>query len=306
MSLADLTVLLQETAQEIFAARTALGERPDDFAAQINLLSLEKRQASLQDQFDEAAATEQVEVLRYRMVTKGVEAPVKSVGDLISSFQRSFSVVYDALATNVRKTRARIGDESAKASTLSFAYAFPGSLGFALTLPRDLTLLETKHNAAMRAIEDICKVATSEDIREFADHYGIASVRSLFQWFDAISKTELDSEIEWKARDGERERFMVQVPDARAIRNLIDSTSEVETTDKHYWGTLIAYDSVRRTFRFAVADRKAIGGRVTDSISDKLIVPERYNATIRVSTISRYSTEEKEEQFELRAIDRAE
>jgi hypothetical protein len=155
----------------------------------------------------------------------------------------------------------------------------------------------------MRAMKEITTVNTSDQIREFADKYGIASVRSLFQWFDAIAKTDIDSEVEWKGRRTQQV-FLVQVPDARAIRNLIDNTSQVEAITKRYWGTLIAYDSVRRTFRFAIADRKAIGGKVSDAIAEQLVVPERYNAVVRVSTTSRYSTEEREEHFELMEIGR--
>jgi len=297
MILADIATLLQDTAVELHRTEQILAKDPNDFVALTNMQSLLKRHADLTEQFEEMAAEDRMEVLYYRLIPKMAEPPIKSLNDLLSSFQQMFSVIFDSIATNTKKTRARIAESSLKASTLRFAYAFPGSVGFAMTLPEELILLNNDYNAALEAIKRIHSISSMEEVKEFAGDYGVAAARILFQWLDAIVRTDIDAEVKWAG--SERNEFLVQVPDARAIRDLIAETSETETTDRNYRGTLLGYDSERRTFRFAIGNRKPIHGMVSEAVSRKLVVPEQYDVRVRVEIISRYSTEEKQEKFEL-------
>ena len=303
MSLADLATLLQDTAASIHHAEQALTDHPMDFATRLNLQSLTKRQTDLQARFEEVAAASQVEILYYRLIPNVAEPPIKAINEVLATFQLAFSIVYDSISRHVKKTRASLSDSSARASTLGFAYSFEGSVGFALTLPREAVLLPTDHDATVKAIRDLTTVRNADDVQKFANDYGTAAVRSIYKWVDAIARNDLDSGVRWASPSAAPEpEFLLQVPDARAIREVLASTSVVEVEDKRYRGTLLGYDSQKRTFRYAIGDRKNVHGTVSKDITQTLRVPAKYDARVRVTTTSRYSTDQKEERFELLEI----
>jgi hypothetical protein len=306
MSLIDVVTLLQDTNAQISEAEKLLLENPTDYYASTVLQNLQKRLEALQTRFNAMAAESQLEVLRYRMLTQPIDASLRAVNELLGSFQQSFTVVYDAIATHTAKKRARVADASVRASTLGFAYSYAGSLGFALTLPREPTLIENDHDSTIAAIRVLTCSHDEAYIKKFADTYGLASVRTLYKWFDAIAKYEVDSEIEWQGPIAEsKSTFLLQVPDARALRDAIARTSDVEYSEKSYRGTLLAYDYQRATFRFSVANKVTIHGSVSGSITDQLVVPDSYIIRVQVATITRYSSDQAEDKFELIGIEPA-
>ena len=302
MSMSDLAVLIQDTSAEIAKTQEFLATDSSDFYALMELETLEQRLATLQSRFNEFAAVERVQVLRYRLLIERASPSVKTVNDLLSTFQQAFTVLHDSIKTNTTKRRARVSEASAHSSAFGFAYSFSGSLGFALTLPADLSLLDNEFSRTLLAVERILSARDQADIKEFAGRFGLGAIRTVYRWIDAIVKSGFDAELEWHP-DGERiEQFLVQIPDAQAVRNLILQTSEVEILEREYRGTLVAYDSIRRTFRFSAGNVAMMHGTVTDSLTEQLTVPAPYSVRVRVSTISRYSSEEKEESFELLAL----
>jgi hypothetical protein len=300
MSLADLVTLIQDTNAKIVETEEVIASNPDDFSSLVNLQSLEKRLNSLQQQFNEAAALNNVEVLRYRLLLKPQDATVRLVNDLLATFQQSFTIIYDAIKSRTAKKRARVSESITRESAFGFAYSFSGSLGFALTLPREMALITDEHHAAIRVIEDLAKANDEAEIKSFAAIYGLGAIRTIYKWFDSIAKNGVDSELKWEEPGKPAgSPFLIQVADAQAVRNLIAQTSDTEYDERTYRGTLVGYDSVRRTFRFSVRNVTMIRGSVSDRITGQLKVPGPCDISVRVATISRYSTEEKEERFEL-------
>jgi hypothetical protein len=302
LSLTDLATLIQDTNAAIIDAERFLAAEPNDIFARLNAQSLQKRLSDLQERFDEAASLSQVEVLRYRLFKQPAEVSLRTVNELLATFQQSFTVVYDSIASNTAKKRARLSENTLRSTNFNFAYSYAGSLGFALTLPREPTLLANDHDEAIQVIRELTQTRDEADVKSFADNYGLASVRTMYKWLDALSKADADAELDWRGSAAESEPFIIQVADARVVRDLIARTSDVEYTERPYRGTLLAYDSQRHTFRFAVGNRRTIHGSVSHAITDPLEVPEEYDVLVRVSTVELYSTEQTEERYELTSI----
>ncbi len=251
------------------------------------------------ERFEELARANQMEVLKYRLIPKSSEPPVRAVTETLASFQKGFAVVLDAIESRNPKKRARLSEAATKASDFGFSYAFAGSIGFTLTLPRDTTLLTTKHDEAIQAVRQLGRVRSRADIQEFANQFGLASVRTLYAWLDCIAFYDIDNVLQWStASDGQSMEFTMQVPDAKAIRDIIAGTSEITNSQERLTGTLLAYASDRKTFRFATA-AGIIHGSVSERITDQLVVPSRYNITVNVEIKSLYSTEATEKSYKL-------
>jgi hypothetical protein len=304
MILSDLAVLIQETVVEIKDAERILAEDSKDFFALSALQALEKRLAVLQTQFDNEAESVQLEVLRYRILANASQATVRTINDLLATFQQAFTITYDALMTATAKKRARASEASISASTLGFAYSFAGSVGFALTLPREMSLLNHEHYNALALIQKLSMTRAESDAKAFANSYGLGTVRTIYKWFDAICKTGVDSELQWRGLNDPRMSFTIQVSDAIMIRNLLSGVHDIEHVERSYRGSLVAYDSVRRTFRFVIRNSMVIHGTVAERISEQLTVPAPYVVKLRVAIISKYSSEEKEEKFEMIDVQR--
>lgn len=304
MSLLDVVTLLQETNAKISETELFLASHPQDIYAQVGLASLQKRLDTLQQRFDEIAVYDQVEVLRYRMLSQPLETPMRAVNDLLGSFQQSFTVVLDAINTRSAKKRARVTDSSMAASDFAFAYTYPGSLGFALTLPKQLSLIQSDYDATIKVIQHLIVSRNDDDIKSFAQTYGVGAVRTLYKWFEAVAKHNVDSEVKWLGSSAaESKVFLLQGADARVLRDIIARTSDTEYSEKQYRGTLLAYDSQRKTFRFSVANKVIVSGTVAQSVISQLVVPEVYDVELKVATITKYSSEQKEERFELVRIE---
>src|SRR5665213_190240 len=100
----------------------------------VNLRSLRNLASRLEAQFLEYAATEKVEVYRYRLLTGQRTPSLAGVGEAWAKLQDLYAEIYKGLTTT--KLAGKVVDSMPQSPQLGFAYSFPGSVGVVVTLPR--------------------------------------------------------------------------------------------------------------------------------------------------------------------------
>jgi hypothetical protein len=151
---------------------------PRDWSLAITAQSLRQRQIDLEREFASLANINLLDVCDYRLVPpESGEYPIVSVAKTLASFQELVTTVFDAFKT-APKLRARFTADIVAASTLNFGYAYPGSLGFVLTMPNDRLLLgESELDRAFEAIFEMAKAQRPAELAAYVARVGVASIR---------------------------------------------------------------------------------------------------------------------------------
>ncbi len=156
----DLRNLLQETSATLERLEREIAKSPRDWGLAITADFLRRRQTDLEGEFAAIANLNLLDVCDYRLIpSDNGDYPIISVTRALASFQELVTTVFDAFKTQP-KVRARFTADVVAASTLSFGYAYPGSLGFVLTMPNERLLLG--ESDLDRAIQTIFEMAKSE------------------------------------------------------------------------------------------------------------------------------------------------
>ena len=176
--LLDLRDRLQETHVAIARVEAAVVQHPDDETLALTIESLRQRHRELDIAFSEAANIEHVDICSYRLIADESDRfSVSAMTTTLSAFQSLVTVVYDALKTGA-KVRARPSAEIVEQSTFDFEYAYPGSLGFVLTMPNERLLIgESDLDQAISWIFKMMKAESTEEVARFARQVGVASIR---------------------------------------------------------------------------------------------------------------------------------
>jgi hypothetical protein len=195
-------------------------------------------------------------------------------------FQKIFTTVYDALERGPKKT-AKNSKEAIDATTLGFAYAFPGSVGVMMTLPNDRFLFEAKLDAAMGKTFDLIRAKEPEELQFLTDLVGVPSVRLVHQWAEENVKAGFGADIVWRRDDTVKREVRVQLPEIAQKAAAIKAMSAKEMVV--VVGELLDVAVSDHTFRMQVRD-KIIQGSFDTVISSQhpVTVPKTYQATMNI------------------------
>jgi hypothetical protein len=300
--LLEIQEQLLGTASEITRLERALGQQ-NSRALTSSLKSLYKAYQGLEAEFTEAAATAQVDVVSYRLFD-GRERPTMSlVGKAMDSFQTLYAILYSAISAAHPKDTSHLNSSTLRETAFEFSYAYPGSVGFVFTLPNDRLLFgETKLDEAMGGLFAIANAATSDDVKSFAKRFGLAPVRALYSWVNALCVANTGADVQWQKNESRKGRLLLQPAQVTALRDLIAATSDLQVDDGPYEGILLGYDSQALAFRFEPSDGNPVmRGRIAEgaSVPSAVTIPKRYHAIIRTFSKTKYSTDQQEITHEL-------
>lgn len=302
--LLEIQERLLDTSAEITRLERALAERQSRALAS-SLKSLYKLRSGLEVEFNEAAASAQVDVISYRLFEGHQRPTMALVGRAMDSFQTLYAILYSAVAGKKPKDTAHLSAEAIRQSSFEFAYAYAGSAGFVFTMPNDRLLFgETKLDEAMGHLFRLAKVSTSDDVRHLAKSVGFAAVRAVYNWANALGGAGSGADIQWKKDDSTKGTLLLQPAEVRAIRDLIAFTSDLEVDETTFSGILLGYDSKTLRFRFDPLDGGLMSGKIVleADIPVTVQIPWRYAARIRTLTKIRYAVEEADIRHELLSL----
>ena len=140
---------------------------------------------------------------------------IAALAKALDSFQTLISSIYDALK-NGPKQRRRLSKEIIKETSLSFGYAFSGSVGMVLTLPAP----EPSHRESKRLLDKsidvffrLAHATTTTEIAEIREQIGLPPIRALSEWAKALTAHDLGADIEWEGQHEVTNRLFIQTPE---------------------------------------------------------------------------------------------
>jgi hypothetical protein len=278
--LAELQRDLQSAAAAVAHAERTLAAHPLVPSVLATLRTIQNHRASLEEQFFAAADELGLDACGYRIELEGHTASISGLTAVLGTFQKIFSTVYDALEHGPKKT-AKNSAETIEATTLGFAYTFPGSVGVMMTLANDRTLFEAKLDAAMGTTFDLIRASDSKEIQLLTDLVGVPSVRLVHQWAEENVKAGFGADIVWRRDDVVKREVRIQAPEIAQKAATIKAMSAQETVV--VVGELLDVDVLDHTFRMKASD-KIIHGTFNKAITANkpAQLPKTYQATLIV------------------------
>lgn len=270
-----------------------------------SLRSLYKLNHVYEEEFKATAAADLVDVISYR-IFDGLKQPTMAlVGKALDSFQTLYAVMYAAISSGKSKPTAYLSPEVVANTSFQFGYTYSGSLGFVFTLPNEKLLFgETKLDEAMATLFILAKSDSTETIRDFGRKFGLAPVRAIYRWASALTPSYVGIDIRWQREDFVKGEILLQPAEVQALKDWIEATSDLETSENDIAGVLLGYDSAVHTFRLDPAEGSIIRGPISKEakVPDKPVIHGAYIARVRTTTKIRYAIDRPEVNHELLAL----
>jgi hypothetical protein len=282
--LAQLQQDLQLASAAVARAERVLAQYPNLPSALATLRTIENRRSSLEEQFFAAAAEAGLDVCGYRIEHSGSTASISGLTAVLGKFQKLFTTVYDALQHDgPKKKKARVSAEVADATSLQFAYTFPGSVGVMMTLPNEKLLFESKLDDAMKKTFELMTAQDAEHIQVLTDTVGLPAVRIAHEWAEENVTAGFGADIAWRRGDELKTEIRVQIPQIThlaSVLRLMKAKEQIEVV-----GQLLDVAITDRTFQMDVDD-KIIHGTFDYTLINAMHpvqLPKTYLATLTIS-----------------------
>lgn len=300
--LSDIIDELRETSAEIARLETVIADNPQFESLQIDLMSIQKRQRRLEEEFRVITNEKQIDVVNYRLIPAAeARVPVLSLTSALETFQWVVSTIFDALKNGPKK-RGRLDPAAAELSTFDFGYAGSGSLSVVLTIPNDRLIVgETLLDRSIAIFFEAANAENREQILELGRIAGVPSVRRLYEWSGSLVGHGVDAEIQWRRRDTIRSRFQVESPKLTRLREIIEETSETEETRVEVTGFLVGLDVDFQTFHIKITDAEDVQGKWSAEFvyNPDFVLQRRYHANLIKKSRTFYAYEKEETTWEL-------
>lgn len=315
-SILQIREKLLETQAALHQTKRAIAEHPNRPSLLVDLRSLENRMRSLEEQFLELSESVGEEVVSYRMFADNPDRPrqhdpsIAAVSGILAAFQGLFTLVYDAIEHGAKRTSV-VSQETAELTSFNFGYAFAGSTGIVLTIPRSRQLLFDSGTVpqSAEAIMELMSAQSSTEVRTASVKFGPAVVRALRKLSDAHARHKTGAAIEW--REGMKPTIsgVFTAKQMRQLQTAIDETSEVSTEEVTVVGDLVGANVINKTFEIDVTEphpddpkktkRRRITGKLDDAINESQTaeLPKRYRADLIKTVKIVYSIEQPVESY---------
>lgn len=299
--LLELQSFIQEAVVGLSRLDRAIAANPDSTSLVLAAESFRDQYGQLQAQFLAEANRLEVDVCTYRMfaVLGGARYTLTEVTTALRDFQQLFTTVYRALKP---RRRSEIED-----SDFGIAYTFPGSLGVALTLPRELEMFDSgRHfDDAMQTVFGMMRSRTADEILQHAHNVGVTAIRQMDRWAADHADYGLGADIGWRAQTANPKRLFIQPPEISSLRNAISLSAYSAPRTIEVVGLLVGADMDRRSFHLRTETNQHIRGRFSDAITaeHRAQLPAPYTAKLRLTTQTLYATEQEEDAYFLLSLE---
>jgi hypothetical protein len=304
----DLFSEMREIEAELRRLEEAVAQHPQYESLTLDLLSLQKRQNQLRQEFEEVTNEQQVDVVNH-LLQPGSHAKVslRALTSTLDRFQAAISTTLDAVKNGI-KQRGRLAPGIAELSSFDFGYSFDGSVGIVLTIPNDRLLFgESDLDRAIELFFAAAKAESREQLLEFAKAAGIPAVRRLYEWSQAHTTNNVSADIQWRRKDAIRSRVTVEPPTLERLEEIIEETSDVSTEAVTVVGKLVGLDTALKTFHLESPGSEDVKGGWAEAFvySRNFALDEIYKAELVKRSIVYYAYEREDTHWELVRLERA-
>jgi len=230
---------------------------------------------------------------------------LRGVTSALHDFQTAFSSLFDALK-NGRRLRSRLTPDVVEATSFTFGYAFPGSVGVVLTLEHERLLFGGDMlDDAITTFFSVAQAPTDEDIRAIGLRLGPAPLRAIFKWAQAHIQDGLGADIAWRRGEETAASLFLQLQELEHLSSAIAATSEVTRERIDVLGRLTGADIQTHRFRFEPDGAEAVSGTFVDAINEThaVTLPSRYRAHLEKTTRILYSSEHEQTAWNLISLE---
>jgi len=267
----------------------ALRNDPNNLKLRLGLGSAKRRAIESQKVFEEYAAKNHVDLIRYRIENAAESYAVKAVADSISHFQGSFTGIVDFLEAGP-KERATYSNKMVDQTKLELAYTFPGSLGVVLSVQNDRDLISGRFDKAVDVLSEFLRINDTNSALDASRHLGLGLVSQLCAWVDANSSWDNNVDYVWKRSDGIARGEFVSQDKFHEISDIFKNAEEEEINPIEVRGILIGLD-LDASFHFVVPNGKDYRGKLSDQfVKVPTTVGKEYVAKIAEKSVRKVAT----------------
>ncbi len=279
--LEDLQRELQRTSAAIVHAERTLAAYPDTPSVAATLRTIQKRREGLEEQFLAAAADLGLDVCGYRIELDSKAATIAGLTAVLSTFQKVFTSVYDAVLHGPKLT-SKAGAETIAATELGFAYTYPGSVGVMMTLANERLLIgETKLDEAIGLTFELLDSKDKNKVETMTEIVGLPAVRLAHQWATENAKAGFGVDITWQYKDSVKKELRLQSQEiAQVAFSIREATAKEEIV---VIGELLDVALSSHKFSMRLND-KTIQGEFKDAINadHPAQLPKIYRAVLNI------------------------
>ena len=252
----------REDAAVVERYEAALRNEPQDRKLRLGLQAARRKAQQSQATLEQYSHYAQVDLVSYRIERVSDEYPLLSVAESISSFQRAFISLADAML-NGPKDRASYASEIRKSATLNFGYSFPGSQGLVFSIPNERDIFQSGTlDLTVQALHDFLDVKNSDEARDATRHLGLAAVGQLYEWIDTNVSWENNVEYIWTRSDYVKSGEYVSREKFGDVKDILKSAVEPSTIELEVSGVLVGLDVNTRRFHIVTSDDEDISGKL--------------------------------------------
>ena len=138
---------------------------------------------------------------------------------------------------------------------------------------------------------------------------GTPAVHSVYKWIESHAKHDFGVHVMWQASSvNQWNNIQLHRPDVRHLRDMIESAVKTTVENVDVRCSLQGWDVQRKLFRIhlehAIQSKFDVAGRIADAldISDGVVVPAFYEASLTRTLREELATEKVEEKFVLRGL----
>lgn len=281
--LAKLQERIEMAGEAISRAERAFASNPDRLSAAATLRSFVLMRERLEQDFMREADALELGVFSYRIEYPDRARPtIAGLTSALSTFQRLFTTVYDAVVNGPKK-RANPGIDVVDATAFGFSHTFAGSIGFMMTLATERLLLgQTKLDEAMEKTFELVKTRDELGFQHMTETVGLPAVRLVYQWAVENNKAGFGADLLWHPRRDEKSGVRVQPQEIRELAYVASSVMAKEQMQAV--GELLHVNMFDRSFEMKISDRM-IKGTFSNAISAQhpAQLPKLYSCTLTVS-----------------------
>ncbi len=278
---------------------------PDDATLAVNRDAVLRRRADLEAELGQLLATEQFDLLRYRVEQfDGSDAPVLGVAHSIALFQTLLTAVYDAVRGGPRR-RYEPSAENVRLSSLQFAHPpSPGSAVHFLIANDRLLALESDLDVALELLFELLDARARTIIRDVAARAGVASVAAAHAWAGNAVKHGLTTTIAWRKKKADRRSVTFSHSEALLYRTAIEAVADESSEVMSVECEIVSLDEPARSFRLRLSDKSIIDGQIADSfpVGGRWALRHWYRADLLRATRLHYATGEETVRWSLRGL----
>jgi len=273
-------------------------------AYRLTLQSLENRREMFLKELAKIADQQLIEICDYKFIPENENIySLSAFTDALHNFQDIVTLVFDAIF-NGPKLRASLSADVVNKTSFNFGFTYAGSLGVALTVPNARLLgVDSDLDLTIAAVFDLMKLKSKEEINAAAQKYGRPTIRKLYSWSKTHSDYRISADIKWVRNRETRKSMLAQHQELTEICRMIETNPEETTEPVTVKGTLLSWNTVKRSFIIFVPDAEPISGYLAEGVDitkPRIVRGEKlYEADLLKHTLISYVIDKEDINWEL-------